>query len=90
MSLCPALTHRVRTTDAMRDRFLARIDDALKPYLADQGYDWEYSVLETSRDLWKIQGMVPPMPGTEAEKLWFKENRAVEFDAKDGGFEGKL
>ena len=44
------------------------------------GYDWEYSVLETSRDLWKVNGLVPPMPGTDAEIQWRENNRAVPFD----------
>jgi phenylpyruvate tautomerase PptA (4-oxalocrotonate tautomerase family) len=51
--------------DEIRDRFLGRVDDALKPHVADKGYDWEYSVEETRRDLWKIQGFVPPMPNSK-------------------------
>ncbi|CAI6338243.1 unnamed protein product [Periconia digitata] len=65
--------------DTVRDRFLTRVDDALKPHIEDKGYDWEYSVLETSRDLWKVQGLVPPMPGTEEEGIWRKENKAVKL-----------
>ncbi|KAF2872329.1 putative oxalocrotonate tautomerase, partial [Massariosphaeria phaeospora] len=68
-----------------RDRFLARVDGALKPFIADEGYDWEYSVAETSRDLWKIQGLVPPMAGSEAEAEWVRGNRAVEFEREKGG-----
>jgi hypothetical protein len=49
----------------MRDNFLAAVDRVLKPHIADQGYDWEYSVYETRRDLWKVQGMVPPMPNSK-------------------------
>jgi hypothetical protein len=73
----------------VRDRFLARIDAALKPFIADQGYDWEYNVAETSRDLWKIQGLVPPMPGSKAEHEWTRLNRAMEFEAEDGGLSGE-
>jgi hypothetical protein len=51
-----------RPNDVIRDRFLAKVDNALKPHIAEQGWDWEYSVIETSRDLWKINGLVPPMP----------------------------
>jgi len=57
----------------------------LKPYIADQGYDWEYTVEELRRDLWKVQGMVPPMPGTEAEKEWVRLGQAVEFEREKGG-----
>ncbi|OAK99650.1 hypothetical protein IQ06DRAFT_316876 [Phaeosphaeriaceae sp. SRC1lsM3a] len=66
-------------------RFLTRIDSTLKPFIADEGYDWEYSVLETSRDLWKINGFVPPMPGSKAEQEWVRVNDAVEFEKEDGG-----
>ncbi|KAH7389732.1 putative oxalocrotonate tautomerase [Phaeosphaeria sp. MPI-PUGE-AT-0046c] len=65
-------------------RFLTRIDAVLKPFLADMGYDSEYSVLETSRDLWKIDGIVPPMPGSKAEQEWVRVNRAVKFEKEDG------
>jgi hypothetical protein len=65
------------------------VDAALKPFIADQGFDWEYSVEEADRELWKISGMVPPMPGTEAEKEWVRRNVAVPFEAEKGGLEGK-
>jgi len=35
--------------------------------------------------LWKINGMVPPMPNTKAEKEWWRLNRAVEYEKVDGG-----
>jgi hypothetical protein len=73
--------------DAVRDRFLNRVDAVLKPFIADKGYDWEHNVVETARDLWKVQGMVPPMPNTEAEKEWVRLNNAVEFEREKGGLE---
>ncbi|KAF2662143.1 hypothetical protein K491DRAFT_585581 [Lophiostoma macrostomum CBS 122681] len=69
----------------VRDRFLARVDQALKPYIQDAGYDWEYSVEETSRELWKIDGFVPPMPGSEAEREWVARNSPGEFERGRGG-----
>jgi hypothetical protein len=44
-------------------------------------------VVETSRDLWKINGMVPPMPGSEAEQEWCVKNRAEGFESEKGGLE---
>lgn len=64
--------------------FLTRVDKALKPLIADWGYDCEYSVIETDRDMWKIQGLVPPMSKTAAEREWVTMNRAVPFEATDG------
>ena len=55
--------------------------------LRGAGYDWEYSVEETRRDLWKVQGLVPPMPGSEAEIKWREENQATEFEKEKGGLE---
>jgi hypothetical protein len=49
------------------------------------GYDWEYHVEETNRDLWKVQGLVPPLQGTEAELEWVKENQPVPFEKSKGG-----
>ncbi|KAF2736387.1 hypothetical protein EJ04DRAFT_575360 [Polyplosphaeria fusca] len=69
------------------DRFLGMVDEALKPHIEDKGYDWEYSVEETSRDLWKINGLVPPMPGSVAERRWVEENVVSEFERGEGGLE---
>jgi len=79
-----ALTVSGSSSVEHRDRFLARVDKALKPFIADKGYDWEYSVEETSRDLWKVQGLVPPMPGSEAEQEWVKLNKPVPFEKAKG------
>ncbi|KAI4913398.1 uncharacterized protein J4E92_009747 [Alternaria infectoria] len=73
-----------------KHRFMDAVDKALKPFIADKGYDWEYSCEDVDRDLWKVNGMVPPMPGTEAEKEWAEKNVAVPFGAEKGGLEGKL
>ncbi|KAF1976043.1 hypothetical protein BU23DRAFT_59704 [Bimuria novae-zelandiae CBS 107.79] len=61
---------RALRTKEIRDSFLARLDKALKPHIEDEGFDWEYSLDETSRDLWKVQGLVPPQTETEAEREW--------------------
>ncbi|OCK81922.1 hypothetical protein K432DRAFT_380871 [Lepidopterella palustris CBS 459.81] len=63
-----------------KKRFLARVDQALKPYVEDMGYDWEYHVDETDRDLWKIQGLVPPPAGSDEEAMWKRENKAVVWE----------
>ena len=75
---------------AAKIRFMNAVDAALKPFIGDKGYDWEYGVEEVDRDLWKVNGMVPPMPGTEAEKEWAEGNLAVPFEAEKGGLAGKL
>lgn len=66
-----------RPNEERRERFLTLVDEALKPYIEDMGYDWEYNVVETPRELWKIQGLAPPATGSEGEAEWVKQNRAV-------------
>jgi phenylpyruvate tautomerase PptA (4-oxalocrotonate tautomerase family) len=68
---------RTMTTDEQRQRFLNRIDSILTPMFEPKGIDWEYYVTEAPRDLWKINGLVPPATGSEEEKVWARENRAV-------------
>lgn len=85
LSIIPSYIHQLirfhqRPNDTVRDRFLTAIDAALKPHISDKGYDWEYSVIETRRDLWKIQGFVPPATGSEAEEVWRARNQAVEYE----------
>jgi hypothetical protein len=67
----------------IQDTVTSWIDKALKPHIADKGYDWEYHVDETARRLWKENGMTAPEFKSKAEVLWFKENRAVLYDLKD-------
>jgi phenylpyruvate tautomerase PptA (4-oxalocrotonate tautomerase family) len=47
--------------DAARKlRVINRLDELIKPHVKDMGYDWEFSIDETPRDLWMINGLVPP------------------------------
>ncbi|KAJ5125578.1 uncharacterized protein N7443_008646 [Penicillium atrosanguineum] len=66
--------------DAAYRRTTSRIDNVLKPHIADKGYDWEYHVGETERRLWKVNGLIPPPWKSEQEQIWVKENRAVPYD----------
>lgn len=56
------------------------VDAALKPHIADKGYDWEFHIDETERRLWKINGMFPPAFGSEGERIWYQENWAVPLE----------
>ncbi|KAJ4987179.1 hypothetical protein SVAN01_07331 [Stagonosporopsis vannaccii] len=66
--------------DAVYKRTANRVDEALKPHVADKGYDWEFHIDETERRLWKINGFFPPAFQSEEEKIWSKENRAVPLE----------
>ena len=65
--------------DEVRRRWLKMCTDALTPYTSGRGLSWEFHVDETPFQLWRIQGMRPPLPDTEQEKLWIAEDRPVPY-----------
>ena len=72
-----AVDHIARTLPEPQQKtaWLERARKALAPLFTERGISWEMHVDETTRDLWLIQGLVPPMPNTEAEKKWKAENK---------------
>ncbi|XRM42684.1 hypothetical protein ABZX51_005895 [Aspergillus tubingensis] len=77
------ITHialHVPDSDAAYARTTSRLDSVMKPHLLDKGYDFEYHVDETDRRLWKINALVPPPFGSEGERVWIREGRAVEYE----------
>jgi phenylpyruvate tautomerase PptA (4-oxalocrotonate tautomerase family) len=68
---------RAFDNDASKKKFLDKVDSILTPRLGEKGADWEYFIQETPRDLWRVNGMVPPAPGSEFEKEWLRLNKPV-------------
>ena len=58
---------------------VAAIEEAFAPYVRERGLDWEIHTEEMERDGWRENGIRPPMPDTDAEKLWVKLNRPVPY-----------
>lgn len=75
------VAHLARHFEAPEDRARIRrkLNDAIEPFAAGKNMRWEFHVEETPPDLWMINGLVPPPPRSEAEKLWVKENRAIPY-----------
>ena len=67
-----------------RRSWLRSIDEMLAPHLEQRGFDWEYNILEPSKDLWKFHGIYPPPSGSEAEKKWAVENRPSAYEPSNG------
>ncbi|KAJ3948512.1 uncharacterized protein N0V96_002767 [Colletotrichum fioriniae] len=58
--------------------FFKALDDILRPILKPKGIEWESGIYEARRELWRINGLVPPETGSEMEKKWAKENRVTD------------
>ncbi|CAK5272285.1 unnamed protein product, partial [Mycena citricolor] len=66
---------------ASKRDFMARYEGTLKRYTAGRGVDWEIGIQDSDPQLWHLNGMAPPPPESEQEKLWKKENKAVPYVA---------
>ena len=81
--LRPDLHRPRRATDGHRGAARAcmtAIEDKLAPFVKERGYDWEVHIDETPIDLWRTQGLVPPPPYSDIEKLWATENRPIPYE----------
>ncbi|KAF7378100.1 Tautomerase-3 domain-containing protein [Mycena sanguinolenta] len=63
--------------DGHKRAFMDRYEKALEPFTKGRGIDWEVQVNDADRTLWNENGMAPPLPNTEEERIWKQENRAV-------------
>jgi phenylpyruvate tautomerase PptA (4-oxalocrotonate tautomerase family) len=71
---------------AARERWTDMVNAVLAPLMAERELDWELHIDETSRELWLIQGMRPPPPGSPGERLWRERDEPVPYEpaARDG------
>jgi phenylpyruvate tautomerase PptA (4-oxalocrotonate tautomerase family) len=76
------VNHIARQMDTAEARAacMAIIEEKLAPFVQERGFDWEVHIDESPVDLWRIQGLVPPPPGSEVERLWAKEDRPVPYE----------
>jgi len=76
-----AIDHIARHAEdpARRESVRNRISSVIQPFATEKGLRWEFHVDETPRDLWIINGLVPPPNGSDAEQLWARENRAIPY-----------
>ncbi|MFC9358842.1 tautomerase family protein [Rhodococcus sp. NPDC057014] len=75
------IEHTARNVaDVKRRRWMVEtIAKIINPYTIDRGLHYEFNIDETPMDLWMVDGLWPPEWGSEGEKLWARENKAVPF-----------
>ena len=74
--------HIARNFDNKTERmnaFMQRVTAAVGDILKEKAMDWECHIAETPFDLWTIQGLKPPTPGSEEEEMWKREGKAIPF-----------
>ncbi|GAA2212641.1 tautomerase family protein [Nonomuraea monospora] len=75
------IEHIARHADdpGLRERMAGALGRLLARHTQERGLHCEFHVDETPRDLWMIDGLAPPPTGSEAERLWARENRPVPY-----------
>lgn len=71
-------------SDDVRKRFLGACTRILTPYTTDRGLRWELHIDETPFELWTLNGLNPPPPGSPAESRWRAENRTSAWEQNPG------
>lgn len=71
------------TVEEILRRYFENVNATLAPYIADRGYEVEFHVEAAPFETWQIDGMVPPPPGSDAERRWYEENRSSPYVAGD-------
>ncbi|KAG8790149.1 hypothetical protein FRC12_012678 [Ceratobasidium sp. 428] len=60
--------------------FMSSYEQAVKPFTADKGLDWEINIDEADPLTWHENGLSPPVPKTDAETIWRQANKAVPYE----------
>lgn len=71
------IDHMARTLPGrvLREFWVHYVDSVIQPWVADRGFDWEFTITEAPADLWSIQGFVPPPFESVGEARWIEENK---------------
>uniref|UniRef100_A0AC35GTZ8 Tautomerase cis-CaaD-like domain-containing protein n=1 Tax=Panagrolaimus sp. PS1159 TaxID=55785 RepID=A0AC35GTZ8_9BILA len=76
-----SVQHIARSFDSHEQSksFLEIYESALAPFIKERGFDWEVEIEQIDRNLWRENGLSPPLPRTDAEKEWVRLNKAVPY-----------
>jgi phenylpyruvate tautomerase PptA (4-oxalocrotonate tautomerase family) len=74
--------HIARQMDdpAFRELCMAVVCDRLAPFTTARGLRTEIHIDETAIDLWRVNGLKPPPPFSEAEKQWAIDNAPSPYE----------
>jgi phenylpyruvate tautomerase PptA (4-oxalocrotonate tautomerase family) len=59
--------------------WLRRVGEIIAPFVTERGFDSEVQIAELGRDLWTMNGLIPPPFESIAEKKWVREDRAIPY-----------
>ncbi|KAI1695877.1 putative oxalocrotonate tautomerase enzyme domain-containing protein [Ditylenchus destructor] len=76
-----AIQHGARQFESheVAKKFIDMYEERLVPFIKDRGLDWEIAIENVDRNLWRLNGLIPPLSNSEAVKEWIRLNKAVPY-----------
>ncbi|KAH7309800.1 putative oxalocrotonate tautomerase [Stachybotrys elegans] len=75
------IDHLARTVPPERFQpMTAHLNALMKPHITDKGYDHEFHITQSEKDLWRINGLIPPPFESEARETWFRLDKPVPYE----------
>ncbi|UJR13203.1 hypothetical protein I4U23_000225 [Adineta vaga] len=65
--------------DEEKQKFSEKYENAIAPFIKDKGYDWEVHVEEVPPEMWRENGLIPPIKYPEIEKEWVRLNKPIPY-----------
>ncbi|CAF1504361.1 unnamed protein product [Adineta ricciae] len=65
--------------DQRKTEFSEKYEEAIAPFIKDKGYDWEVHVEEVPPEMWRENGLIPPIKFPEIEKEWARLNKPIPY-----------
>lgn len=74
--------HLARTVDGRERRLslIQRLEDRFRGVFEAKNCEWEIHIEEPPADLWHLNGLSYPAPGTEAEAQWKAADKSVPYE----------
>jgi phenylpyruvate tautomerase PptA (4-oxalocrotonate tautomerase family) len=71
---------RSMNNKVIREFIMSMLTETIRPWLDGRGYLWEMSIEEMPRDLWTVDGFIPPPWRSPAEMRWRQEGKASPYE----------
>lgn len=80
------IARHMQPDEVMRMRgFMSWFEEAIAPFTKGKGINWEVHIDQTPFELWRVQGMAPPQPQSEGERLWRERGEPVVYEGMVAG-----
>ncbi|CAF1456081.1 unnamed protein product [Adineta steineri] len=66
-------------TEEGKKQFIDGYESILAPFIKEKGYDWEVHVEEVPPEMWRENGLIPPIKFPEIQNEWARQNKPIPY-----------